>query len=77
MKVLTKEAVARQFFHDFMENLGSEYECEQGQFWQDEECNMILINEFFSGTLEIRWDPQEHSLMFRSTYSAQTYGEKR
>ena len=66
---MTKEAVARQFFSDFLENLGNECECEQGQPWLGEEFNMILISQFFSGNLEIRWNCQRHSLMFRSTES--------
>lgn len=49
---MTKDAVVRQFFLDFLENLG-EYvdECEEHDA---EECNQILADLFFDGRLEIK-----------------------
>ncbi|MGD0496195.1 MAG: hypothetical protein ABSB28_09190 [Candidatus Bathyarchaeia archaeon] len=46
---MSKEAVARQFFLDFIENLGSEYEDEYNQEHDEEEANLILTDLFFSG----------------------------
>jgi len=60
---MTKEAVARQFFYDFIENSGAECECGQDQVWSEEECNMILTSCFFSGRLEISWNRRKHSLI--------------
>lgn len=55
---MTKEAVARQYFIDFVENLGEDYEydCEYDQDREEEEATLILADLFFSGLLEIKWD---------------------
>ena len=37
---MTIEAVVRQFFMDFIENLG--YHVDERKEFEDEECNMIL-----------------------------------
>jgi hypothetical protein len=59
---VSKEAVARQFFLDFIENLGSEYEDECNQDYIEEEANLILADLFFSGLLKIEWNPRKHVL---------------
>ncbi|MGA3193113.1 MAG: hypothetical protein ABSD73_11490 [Candidatus Bathyarchaeia archaeon] len=59
---MSKEAVARQFFLDFTENLGSEYEDEYNQEHIEEEANLILTDLFFSGLLKIEWNPRKHVL---------------
>lgn len=58
---MTKEYVARQFFWDFMENLGDNYKNDDEQ--DVEEANFILADWFFSGLLEIKWDPEKHKLI--------------
>lgn len=60
---MTKEAVVRQFFMDFIENLGDHVD-EKKEF-EDEECNMILTDLFFAGKLEMKWNPKRHSLMLK------------
>jgi hypothetical protein len=59
---VSKEAVARQFFLDFIENLGSEYEDQYNQEHDEEEANLILTDLFFSGLLKIEWNPRKHVL---------------
>ncbi|MCW3985151.1 MAG: hypothetical protein NWE91_01910 [Candidatus Bathyarchaeota archaeon] len=60
---MTKEAVIRQFFSDFIENLG----CKVNGYeeFDEEECNMILTDLFFAGRLEIKWNPKAHTLMLK------------
>lgn len=53
---MTRGCVARQFFWDFMENLGDNSNDDDAQ--NMEEANFILTDWFFSGLLEIRWDPK-------------------
>jgi len=60
---MTKEAVVRQFFMDFVENLG--YDFDGWEEFEDEECNMIIADLFFAGKLEIKWNPNKHSLMLK------------
>jgi len=56
---MTKESVARQFFWDFLENLG---DCPSHDDEQTaEEANFILADWFFSGMLEIKWDPKKQN----------------
>ena len=62
---MTKEAVARQYFRDFLENLGDhEHSCEE---YCEEESNQIITETFFSGELIVRWDPSRHTLMLKFT----------
>ena len=60
---MTKEAVARQFFMDLMENLG--YHIDPRREFEEEENNMILTDLFFDGKLELKWNPELHSLMLK------------
>ena len=62
---MTKEAVARQFFMDFIENLG--YYVNRYQEFEEEECNMILTDLFFGERLEIKWNPKTDTLMLKPT----------
>lgn len=62
VKTLTREAVARQFFLDFVENLGSEHEDEDITPYVEEEASLILADLFFSGLLRIEWNPKKHVL---------------
>ena len=61
---MTKESVARQFFMDFVENLGEDYEydCECAQDC-GEEATLILADLFFSGLLEIKWDFENQQIV--------------
>ena len=74
----SKEAVARQFFLDFIENLGSEYEDENNQECSEEEANLILTDLFFSGLLKIEWNPRKHVLRlnFRNRRSKESKTQK-
>ena len=60
---MTREAVARQFFMDFLENLG--YPVDSHKEFEEEECNMMLTNLFFDGRLETRWNPKTGNLMLK------------
>jgi hypothetical protein len=62
-EIMTKEAVVRQFFMDFVENLG--YHVDERNEFEDEESNMILTDLFFAGKLEMKWNPKKHSLMLK------------
>ncbi|MGB8779887.1 MAG: hypothetical protein WCD81_04470 [Candidatus Bathyarchaeia archaeon] len=76
---MSKEAVARQFFLDFIENLGSEYEDEYNQEHIEEEANLILTDLFFSGLLKIEWNPRKHVLRlnFRDRKNKESKRQKR
>jgi len=52
---VTKEAVVRQFFIDFIENLGESLDDDYCQG----EITLIPAELFFSGSLEIKWDPEK------------------
>jgi hypothetical protein len=61
----TKEAVVRQYFRDFLENLG---DCEFDDDFDelnDEESNQIISDAFFSGGLMISWSVKQHTLMLK------------
>jgi hypothetical protein len=60
---MTIEAVARQYFRDFLENLG--YHVNGYEEFDEEESNMILADLFFEGRVEIKWDPETHTLMLK------------
>jgi hypothetical protein len=60
---MTKEAIARQFFMDFLENLGERVDCYEE--FEEEECNMILTDLFFAGQLEVGWNPETNTLMLK------------
>lgn len=55
---MTKEDVAKQFFWDFLENLGDSSDDER----VEEEANFVLTDLFFSGLLKVEWNPKTHSL---------------
>jgi hypothetical protein len=76
---MSKEAVVRQFFLDFIENLGSEYEDENNQEHIEEEANLILTDLFFSGLLKIEWNPRKHALRlnFRERKNKESKRQKR
>ena len=62
---MSKDAVVRQFFLDFLENLGDHVgECEERD---DEERNQILADLFFDGRLEIKWNAETGKLMLKPT----------
>lgn len=62
---MTKKAVARQFFRDFIENLGDNVNSEE-KF--EEESTMIITEMFFAGQLELKWNPKTDTLMFKPTF---------
>jgi len=62
---MTKEAVARQFFMDFIENLGESYEDNYDQDHNEEEANLILTDLSFSGLLEVERDPKKRTLLLQ------------
>lgn len=59
---MTKEAVAKEFLLDFLENLG-DYEYDPHEGLGEEESKIILADLFFGGLLKLRWDPKKHSLI--------------
>ena len=62
---MSKDAVVRQFFLDFLENLGDHVgECEEHD---EEERNQILADLFFDGRLEIKWNAETKKLMLKPT----------
>jgi len=74
---MTREAVTRQFFIDFLENLGDnsgrhEQACD---FYDEEDANMILVDMFFAGQLELKWNSETHKLMIKPCMVIQ-YGNK-
>ena len=48
---------------DLLENLG--YHVDPRKEFVDEENNMILADLFFDGKLELKWNPELHSLMLK------------
>jgi len=60
---MTKEAVVRQFFIDFLENLG--HHVNDYEEFEEEECNTILADLFFAGKLEIKWNTHDETLMLK------------
>jgi len=76
---MSKEAVARQVFLYFIENLGSEIEDEYDQEYDEEEANLILTDLFFSGLLKIEWNPRKHVLRlnFRDRKNRESKRQKR
>jgi len=66
---MTKEAVARQYFRDFLENTGNyEYDPDEPDEFSEEECDQIITDTFFSGGLIISWNPKKHTLMLKFIY---------
>lgn len=69
---MTKEAIARQYFRDFLENLGDhEYGYEE---YNAEESAQIITEAFFSGELIIRWNRKKHTLMLKFLYEKDEEG---
>lgn len=64
---MTKEAIARQFFRDFLENLGGYRYIDDLDEYDEEESNQIITDVFFSGGLTMKWDPKKHTLMLKFT----------
>lgn len=62
---MAKSAVARQFFIDFIENLGDHVDVEEE--FEEEESIMILTDLFFGGELAIMWNPETDTLMLKPT----------
>jgi hypothetical protein len=62
---MSKDAVVRQFFLDFLENLGDHV----GEYQEhdEEERNQILADLFFDGRLEIKWNVENKKLMLKPT----------
>ena len=59
---MTREAVVRQFFLDFIENLGTEHEDEDITPYVEEEASLVLTDLFFSGLLKLEWNAKKHTL---------------
>lgn len=63
---MSKESVARQFFWDFLENLGEEYKPDSDLSNSDrEEANFILTDLFFAGLLKIGWNHKTQTLVLQ------------
>ena len=62
---MIEEVVIRQYFLDFLENLG--HHVGNHEEYDEEECNQIIADLFFAGELEIKWNPQKRKLMLRPT----------
>lgn len=60
---MTTEAIARQYFIDFLENLGCHVKGYEE--FDEEESAMILADLFFAGRLEIKWNPEKDTLMVK------------
>ena len=63
---MSKDAVVRQFFLDFIENLGDPVD--EYQEHDSEECNQILTDMFFDGRLEIKWNVKSKNLMLKPIF---------
>lgn len=63
---MSKEAVVKQFFMDFIENLGENID--EYEEYDQEECNQILANMFFASNLEIKWNSKTERLMLKPTF---------
>jgi hypothetical protein len=61
----TKEAVVRQYFRDFLENLGDCEFDDDFDEWTEEEGNQMISDAFFSGGLMIGWSVKQHTLMLK------------
>ena len=74
---MTREAVTRQFFIDFLENLGDKSKRHEyaHDFYDDEEANVILADMFFAGQLELKWNLESHTLMLKPRIVIQCEGE--
>jgi hypothetical protein len=62
VREVTKEAVARQFFIDFVENSGDTEE-DPHEEYPSEESLLVVTDWFFSGLMEIGWNPRKHMLV--------------
>jgi hypothetical protein len=72
---MSKDAIVRQFFLDFLENLGDHVdECEE---LDEEECTQILADLFFDGRLEIKWNAEAKKLMLKPTIVLEIENKKR
>ena len=58
-----KATVIRQYFVGLLENLGDSIE--DRDIRNEEECNEILTDLFFSGKLELKWNPDKETLMLK------------
>jgi hypothetical protein len=58
-----KATVIRQYFVDLLENLGDNVE--DYDIKDEEECNEILTDLFFSSKLELKWNPDKEKLMLK------------
>ena len=56
---MSKETVAKQFFTDFLENLGDNSDVEDEM--NAEEANFMLTDLFFAGLLDVGWDPKKNT----------------
>jgi len=59
---MTKKAVVRQFFMDFLENLG-DYEFNG---YEEEESLRVMADLFFSGLLVLKWNPEDNILLVKA-----------
>ena len=61
-----RTVVTRQFFMDFLENLGEQV-IDYEQLEEEEECNQIIADLFFAGQMELKWNPETEKLMLKPT----------
>lgn len=73
---MTKEAVAKQFFWDLLENLGEDYGYESDfTGYEKEEANWILTDLFFAGLLKIGWNPKTRTLVLANSEKPITHAK--
>ena len=64
---MTKSAVVRQYFMDLIETL-EEDNCTDAEIddYKREENMMTVTNLFFSGHLELKWNPKKQKMMMKT-----------
>lgn len=65
---MTKEAIARQYFMDFLDCL-YEYDVDYDEY-SEEEFLRIVVDLFFAGDLKIKWNSDKHTLMLKPLVGA-------
>ena len=62
---MSREAVARQYFRDFIENTNFE-QVDIRDGFNNVEATEMIVDLFFSGKMELKWNPKKHQLMLKA-----------
>lgn len=62
---MSKESVVRQYFRDLIENTNFEQVNIRDGFDNVETTEMV-VDLFFSGKMELKWNPEKHQLMLKA-----------